>query len=504
MKFIHRLNIFILLVSLFAVSCSREDMDEIIADDPVYVPDTIVVNNLMSNLKSNSSDGMDLGCFTIQFPFELLTESGASVTISSEDAFFDALEMDSTELVIDFVYPINITSNDGVNSQIDNANTLGILFASCIPENGWTESADELSIIPASLYNDLCFDIIYPVELLDSNGNTNIVIDEDEFIDLLAEAGPLYFVLPVNFEDEDGNAVVVDDFDSFFELAFECEDIHAPAAGDDLELDDFDCFELVYPYDVELEDGSIITVTNEDDYAQLVLNGQIGNIVFPFSIQDSMGNTSVINTVDDLIPALIDCGLIIITEPDSCSTEAHVLLFYNALNIFTLNKYPYDITYPVTLIVDGNPVVINNGDDYLPAVGGNPSRIIPADIVYPVTVTQFGRDIVLNSDDDVCAFYFTLSEACENKPAHIQFFFNEGGGVPISCAYYINYPLEILRNGVSIQIQNRDEYITELNTVNGYNEIELVYPVIANKFINGQQLDFASDDEICEYLDSCY
>lgn len=506
MKLLYSLKYVLIFAIITLASCSREDIDDVIVDEPNYTPDTLVINNLMNNLKSNTNDGMDLGCVTIEFPFELLTESQGTVTIASESEFEQALEMQGADRVIDFVYPLDIIENDGSETVVQAGAELAVLFASCIPETGWTNTASGLELLPASLFEDFCFDIQYPVELVDPEGNTLIAEDETEFIDELASAGELFFSLPVSFVDEDGDEVIVQNIDDFYELVFECEGISAPVVGDGFEIDEFSCFELTYPFDVEREDGSTVTIENENDYANLVLNGEIVYITLPFTVEFEDGSTSVVSNEEDLILILIDCGIIIeVIDPNPCEvTETHVLLFYNALNIFTLNRYPFEISYPVTLIVEGNPVVINSGNEYIPAVGNNPSRIIPAEIVYPVTITQFGQEIVLNSDDDVCAFYNTLIEPCENKPAHIQFFFNEGGGVPINCAYFIEYPVEITRNGNSIEIQTRDEYLTELNTTGAYDEIELVYPVAAFKFSDNQQVTFDSDSDICDYLNDCF
>jgi hypothetical protein len=111
---------------------------------------------------------------------------------------------------------------------------------------------------------------------------------------------------------------------------------------------------------------------------------------------------------------------------------------------------------------------------------------------------------VLNSDDDVCDFYQTLDEACENKPAHIQFFFNEGGGVPVDCAYLINYPVDILINGNTITVETRQDYLNELNaSPSAYDDIELVYPVSLVKLNDGTQVTIESEEDICQFLDNC-
>jgi UDP-N-acetylmuramyl-tripeptide synthetase len=122
---------------------------------------------------------------------------------------------------------------------------------------------------------------------------------------------------------------------------------------------------------------------------------------------------------------------------------------------------------------------------------------------YLATITQFGRDIVLNSDEDVCAFHETLSEDCENKPAHIQFFFRGGSGSPINCAYFIEYPVGINLNGNVIEIDSRNEYLAVLNaSPTAYDDITLVYPVSAFK-LNDDEIIFGADAEICEFLNNC-
>ncbi|MDP5171652.1 MAG: hypothetical protein NWR72_15505 [Bacteroidia bacterium] len=266
-----------------------------------------------------------------------------------------------------------------------------------------------------------------------------------------------------------------------------------------------DCISIPLPIDFLQASGNTVTVNTEAELDSVsLLPDSLVDFVYPF---DGYIGTSVVTfqQVEDFIPALITCGSIVIDSTFNCSNQLpHVLLFFNALNIFTLNRYVYEINYPVTLVVNGTQVVLNQDSDYLPAIGGSPSNLPPTDLVYPITITQFGRDIVLNSDNDVCAFYQTLDEPCANKPEHIQFFFNEGPGRPINCTYFIDYPVGIVSDGDTLQIQTRDEYLTELNSSpNAYNDIELLYPVTATEFNNGQQIIFGSGSDICQYYNNC-
>lgn len=261
------------------------------------------------------------------------------------------------------------------------------------------------------------------------------------------------------------------------------------------------CVKISLPVDFLQESGNIITVNSSAELDSFsMLTDSIVDFIYPFeALVDS--DVFQIEAIEDLAYAIQSCESTVV---DCSDLDAHVLLFFNGLNILTLNRYVYDINYPVTLIVEGNQVVINSDGEYLPAIGGSPFNYLETELVYPITVTQFGLDIVLNSDADVCAFYYTLDEDCQNKPAHIQFFFNEGPGTAINCTYFINYPLNITLNGSTIQIQSRNEYLNILNSSsNAYDAIELGYPVSVQKFIGSQDLVFESDTEICDYLDNC-
>lgn len=262
-----------------------------------------------------------------------------------------------------------------------------------------------------------------------------------------------------------------------------------------------DCIRIPYPVELLQASGNTMTVNSDEELdSALVATDSIIDFVYPFEAIVN-NNETTISSIEDLVLAIQICSTY---EYDCADQDAHVLLFFNALNILTLNRYVYEINYPVTLLVEGNTVVINNNNEYLPAVGGSPFDLLETKLVYPITIKQFGRNIVLNSDQDVCTFYGTLDEPCQDKPAHIQFFFNEGPGTPLNCTYFIDYPVNITFNGSNIQVQSREEYKQVLNaSSDAYDNITLVYPVSAFKFQGGQQITFGTDAGICQYLDNC-
>ena len=262
-----------------------------------------------------------------------------------------------------------------------------------------------------------------------------------------------------------------------------------------------ECLAIPYPIEFLRASGNTVTVNSSQELdIESMQPDSLVDFVYPFSVFANSTEYTITN-IKDLSEVIMSC---FVEEYECGNIEPHVLLFFNALNIFTLNRYEYKINYPVTLVIQGNSVVIDNDSQYLPAIGGNPSSLPKVELVYPITITQFGRTIVLNNDQDVCEFYETLNEPCQNKPAHIQFFFNEGSGTPINCTYFINYPVTVSLSGTNIVVQSREAYRELLNSSsNAYNNIQLVYPVTAWRFRNNQQLTFGSGGEICQYLNNC-
>jgi hypothetical protein len=261
------------------------------------------------------------------------------------------------------------------------------------------------------------------------------------------------------------------------------------------------CVAIPYPIEFKQQSGSVLTVKDSSDLNLALLNpDSIIDFVYPLDVY-LRGTTRTVQSIEELLTEVVMCDTATVTCAD---LDAHMLLFYNALNILTINKYAYSINYPVQLQVNGQLITLNQDSDYLPAIGGNPMQPYNAGLVYPISISQFGQTLILNSDQDVCDFNATLDESCTNKPAHVQFLFNEGSGMPSGCAYFINYPVQATYNGSVVTFQNFADYTALLNSdPNVYQGLSLVYPVAAEKFQNGQSVSFSSDADICQYLSNC-
>jgi len=503
MKLTIRIYLLTFLTAIIFSACNKENIDtKVPIEDPVYTPTDIELNSLIANLKGGSDEALSLRCVEIQLPFDLVKEDDSKITVFTFEEYETAISADAPNRVTDFSYPIAGIDHNDESRVFENLTELAKSFASCVPDNGWTTSTRSNNILPAFLLDGYCFSLVYPLDLEDEDGTAYTAENEEEFIDLSATIDPLFFTLPLTVTNAEDSTLVFETVDDFFEALVDCEGITPPTAGDDIEIIGFGCLILEYPFDVVSGDDVIITVNNEDEYVALLLSGVNMEIQFPFTLTNADGESQVINTVEELIISFAACGVFFDSEPsDLCDTEAHVLLFFNAFNILTINNYPYEINLPVTLIVEGEEVVINDVDDYFAATGA-PFDLRSTEISYPVTVTQFGQEIMLSNDNDVCKFVEQLDEACENKPSHIQLFFNQAPA-PVNCAYSIYFPVEITFDSNNIELTEMDEYLEILNTPGAYEGIELVYPIEVLNLSGGQTITFESDAGICDYLDNC-
>ncbi len=414
MRLFSKFSFLFLFVAILFASCDRENLDNTTTPDPGFEPEVVVVNNLIAALQTTTNEGLELGCFSIDFPFELLLEDGSTIEITTIEEFEAAGDPESGLVIVDFVFPLNVTTEDGESVQVNDNMELGMQFASCIPDDGWddTETEDGTLLIPAFLFEDLCFDLIYPVDLQDIDGNAYVATNEAELVDLIITVPSLAFTLPMTVTDEDGEEVVIESVAGFYDLYYEC-DGNVPSGtegGTTIDLDELgECYladlTIQFPYTVITADGETIIIEDANQEADLILSGVHYTIEYPFNLVDADGGLIAVNSEQEFIELLLPC-IITIEPTEPCDPDAHIILFFNAHNIFTVFECPFDINYPVEVTVDGAPVTLNSVEDYYAETGAPFNFVGQVELVYPITVTvqEDGSTVELNSDEDLCEF----------------------------------------------------------------------------------------------------
>ena len=486
----------IFIIGMIFTACNKENIDEITTEDPSYDPTQINISSLLGAVSSGTEEGMRANCLEISYPFELNLTDGTQIEIISYDSYESALV--SSNKAVSFVYPLQGINENGLTTTFDDELSLGRAFAACTPDDGWDLAARSSSeMVPAFLLEHFCYDLVYPVNLEDGQGNSYTANNEAEFIELCISIEDLFFTLPLTVSDEDGAETTFEDLESFLEALLDCQGITPPVTDGNIEVIGFGCLTLNYPFNVINEDGDIISINNEDEYISLLLDGNNLTLQFPFSLTNLDGEVYEINSLEELLAAFESCGIIITIEPITCDDlRADFVIFYN-----NSGKYPYTINYPITMIVEGVEEVFNDAEEYYDVVGYAFGQAKPAEFVYPISIRQFGRDLTFNSDQDVCDFYDYLDEPCEDKPTHIELF-HSFVFTPIDCSYFPVPPYQLSFNAQTYTLNSRDEYLDLLETPGAYDGIEVIYPITVQPN-TGAAFQFENDEDICAYASNC-
>ncbi len=392
-----RILFFCVLTMLLAFSsCKKDEISEVgdnIEDPTVEV---VTTNPLVPQVQFSvtNTGGLDLGCFSIDFPFDLLAD-GATYTITSYEDFEDVL-MDEP-LIIDFAYPINITYNeDQSTATVVDAEALGQAFANCIPEGGWGEN-----LFPAFLISDesSCYDMVYPVNLVDVDGNVSVANDEDEFVDLLSAGTILAFEFPLSLIDEDGETVTANDDEELFALLFSCEGGGDPWGGDPIG----DCWDYVFPIEMLDQDGNTVVINNHDELCNAALNGLILEHVFPVTLVNGAGEELIVNNQTELEEAWFDCINI--------GGGALDVLSFIFNSDFTSGLDCYSINYPLeyTDMDTGNVETIEDAAAAQAYIDASQNNIYGGVLNFPVTVTELATGDEVSFDDLQAYFEFVFT-----------------------------------------------------------------------------------------------
>lgn len=408
MKYIKSLRLLMLLVfsAVLVVSCSDENIVDSTTNEGEITPTvTTPQNDLLSRSTTTvSGEGMNFDCFHIEFPFDLLDDAGETYSINSEEDFITLLT-DSVNLV-DFVYPLTITYEDGSTEEVTDAEGLGAAFAACLP-NEWDENS-----FPAYNISDetSCFTLVYPLALVDLSGNMSTVNDEVEFIAAIS-AEPLFFSFPLTLIDELGSTFTVANSDELINTLISCNDFDIDTnvwTNDSLDwggnFEYIGCYLLNFPFDVVLFDGTVVTVNDHMEYCDLLLQGSIAELSFPITLTDIEGGVLIVNNQEELAAAIDECY-------DGGGSQVEmgdaILLYLISSGLDSTNvngeEVCYDISYPfnVTEIdFQGNEIqtITVNSLAEFEALPGFLEGTQIYNIVYPITLIHKDTGEIVDID----------------------------------------------------------------------------------------------------------
>ena len=360
--------------------------------------------------------------------------------------------------------------------------------------------------------DSMCFTFNFPLELTLEDGSTVTAADEealeDAFLDaIFADNFVADFVYPFSLTLSDGSETSVDDFEGLMEVLIDCfgdvEDWGDEGDWDDHGdcLADFDlagsCFELVFPITVISGTGET-EITDEEAFDEFLISLNPNDTVpfrfaFPFSVLlDDDDEIVVISSNEDLEEVLEDCDFREWDDDD----------YLDDCFGFGLGGDCFEINFPLTLLINDQPVILDDEEDLLEVLGNlEQDGEVDIELEFPVSITLLSDDSVVtaNSEEELEE---TIEDACDwDDDDDEDWDINEGYG-----CFEINFPLNLTINGETVTINSEEDFATIFIDLDGDVglDIELAYPVTVTVFADSSTVVINNEEEWEALCDACH
>lgn len=223
------------------------------------------------------------------------------------------------------------------------------------------------------------------------------------------------------------------------------------------------CFSLVYPVTILLPDETEVTVESREEIREAIIayleanppqdnrpfrlrRGFRPELVFPYNVQLEDGSILTIESRDDLVIILEDCGFDP-TRPDRPRGGSHGQ--FGGLN------HCFNVVFPLTIAFpDESSLTVANRQELAQAIRqwriDNPGAEERPTLAYPYDVElQDGTILTISSDED----RLDLREICGGLVG-------DGHGEP---CFTVNFPITIgFPDGTSVEVNSREEALAAI------------------------------------------
>jgi len=387
-----KIKLYIVLIASFVFSFSSCYKENLLIDDTIKPEPKETSSNPLMDRGDVNENGYDIGCFTVLFPFNLSIDGEKYAIDTPNDLNTILFDSSLSNKFIDFIYPINVL-DDNQSKTISNGEELGNLFANCIPVEGWEQG------FPAFLLSEenSCYELKYPVNLLNDKNQSIVANDKIEFINYLAENPFLTFKFPITINKiETNDKIEVDSEGKLYNLLIECEQLYNP---DSIFTTCFDsiqiaCYILDYPINYYDQNGDIRIAQDINEMNVALLSGNFYDFALPMRLIDDEGNLNIVQNELELDSAIINCF-----QQNPIDFELQQLWNYHEMN-----KNCYDLIYPINISYIDTLVTnqLNNEEELLEELF-NP---FDTKIIYPLYVFDLSNNkkVTFNNFDEMMNF----------------------------------------------------------------------------------------------------
>ena len=312
--------LFILILFMGVMSCEKEDAivgdlsEEINVDDIDMrdLTEEIAEVDFESNFDSNPERPFDgKRCFTLVFPVTIEFPDGTTLVVEDKDAMllaFKTWKENNPDVdgrpVIQFPYDVTLQDESVVtfNSKED---------ISAVLKDCFGDRKDNPRFAK-------CYTLVFPVTIVFPDGTT-LEVDSRETMGAVMmkwkennpdvdERPELQFPLKVKLKD--GSFVKVNSKEELGKIARGCEKDRKQKPNFNI------CFKVVFPVTIEFPDGTTKEIGSKEDMQTLLIEWKENNadvdgrphIMFPFDVEIFNGDIITINSKEDLVRLLRKCN----------------------------------------------------------------------------------------------------------------------------------------------------------------------------------------------------
>ena len=220
-----KIKILVLLVTI-AVATFYSCTDNNPIENEMVAEKSIANRTAMNELKiANNITDRDANstasnpfCFEFVYPITLSYNTGTTVTVTSLQGLLNILAAENPSLYIDGIsFPFQVM-HSGAVSTISTEGQYIALLMSC-----------GFNTINADLLNSFCFDIVFPITLINSNNQIVAIASQAEFVSYLnnPSTGQVQFAFPIEVTYE-GQVVVIHNIYELYQMINNCDDCVCP------------------------------------------------------------------------------------------------------------------------------------------------------------------------------------------------------------------------------------------------------------------------------------
>jgi len=231
--------------------------------------------------------------------------------------------------------------------------------------------------------------------------------------------------------------------------------------GDDC-MDEFDCFEFVFPLIVIQTNGTQVAITDSDtlfDFFENQEDTYVPEFVYPITLDFGDGEQELMYDEQDLEEAF-----------DLCEDQFEC----------------FDIVFPITMVDDaGNEVIINNEEGFYTFFDAQNDAYEP-EVIYPIDVLVDDETITIISDDEMEELY----ETCD------------GDWDDVMC-FDMVYPFDMITEGVTTTITDENVFFDYIDNLNEEQEVDFIYPFEVTDGETNQTITITNLGQFEALYDAC-